>query len=226
MTFRVNTIGKPGFRKWFGLFSLFMVCSCTLLAQTTPTAPASESTLPRTEIFGGYEAYGVSTQISTQISTQSSSQPTVTNSGTYSANLNGWATSITGYFNDHIGGTAEFSALYGTYGSKGIDLYMTMFGPTYRTAIKSIGTRNVTVFGRALFGETAASSGEGPGMFAVSGTVKYFTMAFGGGLDINWKKHISIRPVQADWIYGRQPVDNVSLHNIGWRYMPGLVFTF
>lgn len=225
MTFCVNTKGKQSFSKWFGLLSLFMMCGCTLLAQTAPTAPASESTLPRTEIFAGYEAFGVSTKLSTQITTQSSGQA-IANEGTYSANLNGWATSITGYFNDHIGGTAEFSSLYGEYNSRGTNLYMAMFGPTYRTAIKGIGTKNVTVFGRALFGETSASSGESPGIFVVSGTVKYFTMAYGGGLDINWKKHVSLRPVQADWIIGRQPVDNVVLHNIGWRYMPGIVFTF
>lgn len=224
MTFCVNTKRKRSFLKLFS-FGLFLaVCSGTLLAQKAPAAPASDSTLPRTEIFLGYNTLGVSTKLTTNLPNGSGALVPTTN--TYSANLNGWGTSITGFFTDRIGVTAEFTAAYGDYNKKGTTLYTTLFGPTYRVPIKRVGTKNVTVFGRALVGGTVGSSGLSPGMFATSGSVKYFTMAYGGGLDINWKKHISLRPVQADWTFGREPVDNIVLHNVGWRYMPGVVFTF
>lgn len=208
MTFCVETKIKQYCKKSFGPLLLLLLCSCTLPAQVI--APASEE-LPRTEIFGGYENLNISTNFQ---------------GSNYSYNLNGWGTSITGYFTDHIGGTAEFSGQYGTFNSAGIDLYTTLFGPAFRTQIKGMGSRPVTVFGRALFGVTAGSASESPGIFAASGTVRMFTMAYGGGLDIGLKKHISLRPVQVDYLYSREPVDTIEIHTTGFRYMPGIVFKF
>ncbi len=208
MKFCVATKIKQYSKIWFGLLSLLLLSSCTLPAQIIAS---SNEELPRTEIYGGYENLNISTNF---------------NGSNYSASLNGWATSLTGYFTDHIGGTAEFSAQYGTYNSLGTDMYTTLFGPSFRTQIKGMGSRPITVFGRALFGSTSGSSGESPGIFAASGTIRLFTMAYGGGLDIGWKKHISIRPVQLDYMYYREPVDNIEVHASGFRYMPGIVFKF
>jgi hypothetical protein len=209
MTFCVGPKVKHHTKKWFVLLIFLMLGSYTLSAQTTP---ANDVNPPKAEIFVGYE----NIHLSSNFQGASSSN-----------NLNGWATSLTGYFTEHIGGTAEFSAQYGTYNGAGTDLYTTLFGPSFRSKLKGVGSRPVTVFGRALFGTTAGSSGETPGgIFAASGTVRLFTMAFGGGMDINLNRHIAIRPVQLDYVYMRAPIDNQTVHSNGFRYMPGVIFKF
>jgi hypothetical protein len=209
MTFCVGPKVKHHAKRCFALLSFLMLYSYTLSAQT---APPSDVALPKTEIFAGYEHLHISSNF------QGSSS---------SASLNGWGTSITGYFNDHIGGMAEFSAQYGEYNNEGTDLYTVLFGPAFRSQLKGMGSRPVTVFGRALFGTTAGSSGETPGgIFAASGTVHLFTMAFGGGMDISLNRRISVRPVQLDYVYYREPIDRQTVHANGFRYMPGIVFKF
>jgi hypothetical protein len=117
-------------------------------------------------------------------------------------NLNGWNAAVTGNFNRWLGVTGDFSGMY----KSGASLHTYMFGPQF-----SARTAHVTPFAHALFGGAT-----------VEGT-SAFSMALGGGLDVNAGRHLAIRLVQADWMYFRSGGEAVG-KNV--RVSAGLVFRF
>jgi hypothetical protein len=102
-----------------------------------------------------------------------------------SINANGWNGAITGNVNRWLGVTGDFS---GTYKGGG-RLYSYMGGPTF-----SLRTKRVTPFTHVLFGGATACE---------SGCGSAFTMALGGGLDVNASNRFALRLVQADWMLFR-----------------------
>jgi len=194
---------------WF--FALFLILhSLPSVAQAVPDT-SNEPTEDRAEIFAGYQGMRLSTNFQ---------------GSNYSLSANGWNASITGYFTDHIGATFDFGGQYGSIGNAGADFYSFLFGPTYRTKLKGLGSRNMNVVAHALYGSTRGMSHETPGIFAASGTVSQFTMEYGGGLDIPYKTHLSIRPVEVDYIWMHQTVDRLGVTTNGFRYTAGVVFHF
>jgi hypothetical protein len=180
----------------------------------------------------------------------------------YAANFSGWDTSTTIFLNRWLGATADFSGHYasttwtapppfpgatgGTYEFTN-NPYSFLFGPhfTYRRS-------RYAPFGQALFGVTHSaptettlipplcpSGGSGPiqtcgGSVSGSSSSTDFTMALGGGLDIDLGHGVSVRPVQADYILERYVatipdngifVSHTSYFNY-FRYSAGLVFRF
>lgn len=218
MTFCSDSIIKSHPKKWFGLLAILLLCGSTLFAQTDSSssssssagaAAAADDSLPRTELTVNYEFTHLSSDFQ----------------GTkYPVNLHGWSTSLTGYFTDRLGVTAEFGGKYGQLNGYGADFYTILFGPTYRRQIQ--GIKNTRVFGHILFGNMHGQSRLSPGMFAASGTVNQFTVGGGGGIDITYRKHIAFRPVQVDYFFHRLPVQNIVVNSTSFRYTPGIVFQF
>jgi hypothetical protein len=117
----------------------------------------------------------------------------------------------------------------GTFTSSG-NMFTYMFGPVIR-----VPTHHVTVFGEVLFGgsNTNGYSGltsainAGGGTIQVNGTQHPFTMAFGGGLDVNMSKHVALRLGEFDYVLSRytNPLTNTNNQN-NFRYLGGIVFRF
>jgi hypothetical protein len=116
----------------------------------------------------------------------------------------------------------------GTYKSNA-NMFTYMFGP-----VVGIRTGRIHVFGEVLFGG-AASSGYADlynqtivgGKASTSGSQHPFTMAFGGGLDVNAGKHVAFRLAELDYVLTRftNPFTQTNNQN-NFRYLGGVVFKF
>jgi opacity protein-like surface antigen len=118
------------------------------------------------------------------------------------ANGNGWNVALTGNLTHSIGITGDFSGNY----ESGSSLYTYMVGPTF-----ALRRERVTPFAHALFGGAHADG------------VNAFSMALGGGLDVNAGEHVAIRVIQADWLMFRRAGES---NNGNARVSVGLVFRF
>lgn len=171
----------------------------------------------RVEVFGGYQYLHTG-----NITISGQSQP---NS---SQGWNGWDASATGYLNKYFGVQGDFSGSYATDNIFGTNVsghvYTYTGGPViaYREG-------KVNPFVHALFGGirlTGSTSG-------VSASENGFTAAFGGGVDVKAARAISIRLIDADWIYyhfgsttiASVPVPSFSQSN-NVRITTGVVFRF
>ena len=125
---------------------------------------------------------------------------------TPSINANGWNAAVNGNVNRWFGVTADFSGAY----KNGGHMYTYMFGPTL-----SARSERVTPFAHALFGGATAGGG--------GGSASAFSMALGGGLDVNAGSHLALRLVQADWLLLRSE-GVTDKKNV--RVSTGLVFRF
>jgi len=116
----------------------------------------------------------------------------------------------------------------GTFSSQG-NMFTYMFGPVVRYPGK------FTPFAEVLFGGSntngytnlVKSINLGGGTLSASGTQHPFTMAYGGGLDVNVHHHIAIRPVEIDYVLTRytNPFTGTNNQN-NFRYIGGVVFNY
>jgi len=116
----------------------------------------------------------------------------------------------------------------GTFSSQA-NMFTYMFGPVVRLPGK------VTPFAEVLFGgsntngytDLIKSINLGGGTLSSSGTQHPFTMAYGGGLDVNVHHHVAIRPVEIDYVLTRytNPFTGTNNQN-NFRYNGGVVFNF
>jgi len=116
----------------------------------------------------------------------------------------------------------------GTFSSQG-NMFTYMFGPVVRLPGK------VTPFAELLFGGSNTngytnlirSIDLGGGTLTSSGTQHPFTMAYGGGLDVNVHHHVAIRPVEIDYVLTRytNPLTDTNNQN-NLRYNGGVVLNF
>jgi hypothetical protein len=117
----------------------------------------------------------------------------------------------------------------GTYNSQG-NMFTYLFGPVVRLPISK-----VTPFGEILFGGSNSNGyfnlsraiGAGGGTLAATPTQHPFTMAVGGGLDINLSRHFAVRPIEIDYLLTRysNPITNVNNQN-NFRYLAGVIYKF
>jgi opacity protein-like surface antigen len=103
-----------------------------------------------------------------------------------------------------------------------------VFGPRF-----SYRTRPVTIFAHVLMGAGTNKLDDDIGTFNYDSYTKWqFSMAIGGGIDINLGKRFALRPAQFDYLY--QDSDLTQLVTVGgapgsnnnFRYMLGGVFKF
>jgi opacity protein-like surface antigen len=209
-------------RTFLLLMSLNLVLPFLLMAQYGGARPAIGLDDPRVTIFGGYSY--------------------VRNNGN---GLNGGDIQGTFNINRHIGITGDVSAAYRTLASISVlgvtasanqHLYTFMAGPTFTTDMG-----RASLFAHALFGEAHSSLGAGvqiPIIGSISTNVasaNAFGMDFGGGVDVEVTRHLSIRPVQVDYLRTQFSATDALTTGLStslgnrqniWRYSTGIVFRF
>jgi hypothetical protein len=184
----------------------------------------------RFELFGGYSYLQFS--------------PTI--AGTSGRGFNGGGAGATLYFLKILGikadfmgyGNTTFTATYSgpvatphsaTYTAQG-DLFTYLFGPEIRIPIPK-----VRPFGEALFGGSQTNAyvnlanaiDQAGGSVTGVTTQHPFTLALGGGLDIDAGKRLAIRLGEFDYVLTRyhNPLTNNSSQN-NFRYCGGLILKF
>ena len=106
-------------------------------------------------------------------------------------------------------------------------LFTYLFGPQF-----TMRGHKFNFFGEALFGAGHSSSsfsqlyypttglGTGPG--AVFNSNNSFMMEYGGGIDWKVGHHVSIRPVEADYLFARFSANNFSSQQNAFKYFAGI----
>ncbi len=159
----------------------------------------------KADIFGGYQYLHANSGVS----------------GVNGFNLNGWNGAVSGYFNRHVGLTADFSGSYGTPSFQGVGvsthLYTYMFGPVVRARAGKLEP-----FAHALFGGAHISGSVSGGGVSVSTSDSGFSWALGGGVDYKVLPHIAIRVGQFDFL--QTHISGDSQNN--FRYSGGVVIRF
>jgi hypothetical protein len=117
----------------------------------------------------------------------------------------------------------------GTYSTRA-DMFTYLFGPVVRIPMKK-----ATVFGETLFGGSNTNGygnleraiDAGGGTLSVSGNQHPFSMAVGGGLDINVSENVAIRVAELDYFLTRytNPITSTNNQN-NFRYLIGIVYQF
>ena len=175
--------------------------------------PLMAQDYPKAEVFGGYQYLHTGTIHVAGQDVPNSSQ-----------GWNGWDASVTGYFNKYFGVQGDFSGSYATINHISGHVYTYAGGPViaYREG-------KINPFVHALFGGIHLS---GAG-FGASESINGFTMAVGGGVDVQASKVVSVRLLQADWIYyhfGSQTIQGFAIPSFSQsnnvRIATGIVFRF
>jgi hypothetical protein len=166
--------------------------------------------------------------------------------------MNGGEVSLTYFPGKHYGVTADFagwtestnnvSSLSGLF--TGVDALTVntesyLFGPTVRFGLKGERYRPVSFFAHQLFGfshftATVNETGYTCNPTSVTCTANPFTSVTGGGMDVQVKKYLSLRPVQLDFWSMQLSLDALSAQNEdglklgmnGFRYSTGAVIHF
>jgi hypothetical protein len=116
----------------------------------------------------------------------------------------------------------------GTYTSQGNN-FTYLFGPQ----VKFRNSSKVIPFGEILFGGSQTSVYSGFKCTSCTGgnvtlnvpTQHPFTMAFGGGVDVNVSKNVALRLGQFDWILTRYTNPYTSTNNQNnFRFQAGIIF--
>lgn len=170
------------------LFSL--LCAVSAFGEEAPTTVPGA--IAWTQFSAGYVYQG--------------SQPTF---GDNSFGMNGGRADVMLPLNKHIGLVGEFSGVHTgsvPLSSNGLTLFTYMAGP--RLSIPLRGgreLRRVVPFAQVLFGGVHATDGMFPSGSTMSGTANSFAMSAGGGLQVGVNRRLSVRLVQADYLYTRLP---------------------
>ena len=73
-------------------------------------------------------------------------------------------------------------------------------GPRY-----TLSVRQFRVYGEALFGGVHGFDATFPAIYGANTSANAFAMQAGGGLDMDWKRHIAIRAVEASYVRTQLP---------------------
>ena len=156
---------------------------------SVPTS--AQDNAPKVEIFGGYSYANIDNDsIPSRLS--------------FRENAHGWGASLSGNFHKNFGFTLDFAGQYGSgtisasqSPSADFQSNQFLFGPRF-----TLRGGSATGFVHALFGvaRTRISSFTSRGTRFPSNSDIDFSMAYGGGLDINVGERIAIRAFQADYI--------------------------
>ncbi len=142
--------------------------------------------------------------------------------------FNGGRTDFAVYLPLHMSAVGEFAGTTANSlnGSPvGTTLLTYMAGPRYRIPLKGSGKKAypISPFGQFLMGGTRATNGSFPTMLGLMPTATSLAMSAGGGLDIAVGHRVSIRLLQADYLYTRLP-NLVNSHQNHYRIGAAIVF--
>ncbi len=109
------------------------------------------------------------------------------------------------------------------------NMFTYLFGPVVQFPVKKVRSFGEILLGGAnsnLYGNLTRVTIDG-GSATASTTQHPFTMAFGGGLDLDLNKHLAVRFAEMDWILTRYTNPFSSTNNQhSFRYLGGVVFKF
>jgi len=171
---------------------------------------AQETT--KSEIFAGYQYlhFGGTTTNGVSVSGQG---------------FNGWNGSLTYNFSKYVGAAGDFGGGYATVNGISNHIYTFTGG-----LVISPGTEHrISPFAHALFGLARASASVSSQGATASVTRNGFTTMFGGGLDLKASRSISVRLVQADWLYyhfGASTAGPATTQRNNVRMSVGVVYRF
>lgn len=150
-----------------------------------------------------------------------------------SFNMNGGGIGLVYNFNHLVGFKADFMGYRGsnTVSSSSSSnsvtanptLFTYLFGPQFK-----IRHHKVDYFAQALYGagHTSASWSQAYYVSGTPGTVynsnNSFAMEYGGGLDWKVSPHVSIRPVEVDYLFTRFSTNHISAQQNSFKYVAGI----
>jgi hypothetical protein len=114
------------------------------------------------------------------------------NGGRLDANIGNWR---------HLGLAAEIS---GASMSK-LTTLSYMAGPRRSIALGGAEKRKISAFAQVLVGGVHASDGLFPSGTTIKSSADAFALSAGGGLEVGLRRGISLRLIQADYLYTRLP---------------------
>ena len=117
----------------------------------------------------------------------------------------------------------------GTFKSNG-NMFTYLFGPVVGFHAKKLYVYGEYLMGGSAsnaYGQLANSIDAAGGTVNASASQHPFTMAFGGGIDLNLNKHVALRLGEMDWVLTRytNPLTDTNNQN-SFRYLGGIVFKF
>ena len=123
--------------------------------------------------------------------------------------MNGGSADVLYPFTRHLGAVVEFSGIHtGSVPLSGAGLTLLTYtaGPRLSTNLH-LGreTRKITAFGQALFGGAHGADGSFPEGAVLSSTANSIAFSAGGGLHVGLNRRVSLRVIQAEYLYTRLP---------------------
>ncbi|MFZ0820582.1 MAG: outer membrane beta-barrel protein [Candidatus Acidiferrales bacterium] len=186
--------------------SFWVLVLLAILAFASPAKAQNEE--PRLEVFGGYSyaRFNVNANV-----------PGIAPSATY--NGNGGSGQLE-YNANHwlgvVGDLGGFSAASSGSGSFAGGVFTYLLGPRV-----NFRRGKVTLFGQTLFGAAWTTDG----IAQSTGPENNFAMTAGGGIDFKVSRHVSVRPVQAEYFMTKIP-DGLNNRQDNFRFGAGIVFRF
>ena len=184
-----------------GLVVLILVIGFALPAK-------AQDVTPRFEAYGGY--YYTRFNVNANV-------PGIAPSATYNGNggggqleynINRWLGAVT-----DLGGFIATSSGNGAFAGAG---FTYLFGPRV-----NFRRGKIAPFAQALFGGVRTTDG----IAQSTGTENNFAMTAGGGIDCKVSKHVSVRPIQAEYFMTKIP-DGLNNRQNDFRFGAGVVFRF
>jgi opacity protein-like surface antigen len=177
-----------------------------LLLAAVNAAPAlwAQDQPAKLELYAGYDY--IRFNISARVSGQPPSQ---------TFNGNGGGGELIYNVNRWLGVLGDVSGSWATNSTSQGAAMPYLFGPRL-----SLRHGVVTPFVHVLLGGVLTSSG-----IEQIGWQSHFAMTAGGGIDLNVSRHISIRPVQAEYFLTKIP-DGLNNRQNNFRFGAGIVFRF
>jgi len=184
-----------------GLVVLILVIGFALPAK-------AQDVTPRFEAYVGY--YYTRFDIN-------ANAPGIAPSATY--NGNGGGGQVEYNVNRWLGAVGDVAGFIATSSGNGAFAgagFTYLFGPRV-----NFRRGKVAPFAQALFGGVRTTDG----IAQSTGTENNFAMTVGGGIDFKVSKHVSVRPVQAEYFMTKIP-DGLNNRQNNFRFSAGVVFRF
>jgi outer membrane immunogenic protein len=127
----------------------------------------------------------------------------------------------------HLGMVAEFSGVHAgdiPLSATGLTLLTYMAGPRLSIPLRTAReTGKFTPFAQVLFGGVHATEGAFPSGSTLSSTANSLAMSVGGGLQVGLNQRVSLRLIQAEYLYTRLP-NSIDNYQNSYRIGAGVVY--
>ena len=185
-------------------WALLLSTMAALLAFTLLTTPLSAQDTSHVEVFGGYQFAKFSDTISQG-----------------RLNANGWDAGFAFYFNRWLGIKADFSGAFATDNtSSALPFRVTNYTYAFGSVISPWSRGRIAPFGEFLLG------GYKENLAGYPTQPEGFALLTGGGLDIRFNPHLSLRAAEADWLYTSPANPAILIKRNNVRVVTGVVVRF